>query len=184
MTKVLALDLATCTGWAIDGPGRNARGDVVPLHGSRRAGPAIIGETEYGATYVDFRDWLVDLVSVHKPKYFVYEAPLRFAGGGNTKRGQASPATVRKLLGLCAIAEETAERLSLIHLESDVQTVRKHFCGHGFAKKAAVIATCRMLGWHPEDDNAADALALWDFARAALRLGGSPGTLLGRETTE
>jgi hypothetical protein len=30
--------------------------------------------------------------------------------------------------------------------------------------KQQVIQQCRFLGWHPKDDNAADALALWDYA--------------------
>lgn len=183
MSKVvLALDLATTTGFAVDGPSRNSRGEPVPISGSFRAGPAIQGELEYGATYVAFRDWLVDLCAVHQPRHAIFEAPLPFAGGSTMKAGVSSPATVRKLLGFAAIAEETLTRLEIDTLEANVQSVRKHFCGHAHAKKPEVVRTCRMLGWHPGDDNAADALALWDFARAALKLGGSPGTLLGRES--
>lgn len=179
MADVLALDIATVTGWALCGPNRTARGDIIPLFGSFRAGPAYIGEMEYGAVYVDFRDKLVDLVTVHKPRFGVFEAPLNFAGGGETKKGQASVATVRKLLGLCAIAEETFERMGLEVLEVNVQSVRKHFCNDSRAKKWHVRQTCRALGWNAQDDNAADALAVWDFSRASLKLRSSAGPLYG-----
>jgi hypothetical protein len=181
MGGILALDLATQCGWAVDGFKRNARGETIPLSGSFRAGPAIQDGMDHGAAYVDLRDRIVDLVSVHKPRFAIFEAPLQFAGNSNIKVG-SSPATVRKLFGFCAVAEETLTRLGIETYEADVQSVRKHFCGHARAKKPDVARMCRTLCWHYDDDNAADALALWDFARGALKLGAQSGPLFGERT--
>jgi hypothetical protein len=181
MGGILALDLATQCGWAVDGFKRNARGDTIPLSGSFRAGPAIQDGMDHGAAYVDLRDRIVDLVTVHKPRYAIFEAPLPFAGGSNVK-AKASPATVRKLFGFCAVAEEVLTRLEIEVLEANVQDVRKHFCGQARAKKPDVARICRTLCWPFEDDNAADALALWDFARGALKLGAQSGPLFGERT--
>ena len=60
------------------------------------------------------------------------------------------------------------------------QSIRKHFLGGNPSKrqfagsasqqskqlKALVVNRCRSLGWPVEDDNQADACALWDYAHA------------------
>jgi Holliday junction resolvasome RuvABC endonuclease subunit len=45
-----------------------------------------------------------------------------------------------------------------------VGTIKRHATGRGNADKDAVIAAVRALGFNPEDDNEADALALLDWA--------------------
>ena len=44
-----------------------------------------------------------------------------------------------------------------------VGTIKKHITGRGNADKAAVIAGVGRLGYKPNDDNEADALALLDL---------------------
>jgi Holliday junction resolvasome RuvABC endonuclease subunit len=169
---VLALDLATCTGWACDGP-PDARGNPRPFGGSFE-----LRGSAYGDRYVDLRDRLVDMIAVHRPDVGVFEAPLPFAGGSNFAGASATSQTVRLLLGLAAVAEETLTRAGLAVYEVNVQQVRKHFCGDPRAKKDDVMRVCRTLGWNASDNNAADAMAAWDMARAALKLGGAPRPIL------
>lgn len=45
-----------------------------------------------------------------------------------------------------------------------VTEIKKHITGKGNASKAMVIDAVRKMGFHPQDDNAADALAILDFA--------------------
>jgi Holliday junction resolvasome RuvABC endonuclease subunit len=48
-----------------------------------------------------------------------------------------------------------------------VGTIKRHIAGKGNADKAAVIAAVKALGFDPQDDNEADALALllWAIAQ-------------------
>ena len=46
-----------------------------------------------------------------------------------------------------------------------VGTIKKFVTGKGNADKAAVITAIRRLGYAPEDDNEADALAILSWAR-------------------
>lgn len=162
---VLALDLASRTGWACDGP-PDARGAARPVGGSFD-----LRGSEYGDRYVDLRDRIVELIQLHRPTAGVFEAPLPFAGGSSFAGAAATSQTVRLLLGFAAIAEETMTRAGLEVFEVNVQQVRKHFCGDPRAKKDDVMRVCRSMGWLPCDDNAADAMAAWDLARAGLRVG-------------
>jgi hypothetical protein len=59
--------------------------------------------------------------------------------------------------------------------EAGVGQVRNHFIGYSNLKrddaKAHVVSRCRQLGWMAStnnDNNAADALALWSFAVAEI----------------
>lgn len=74
--------------------------------------------------------------------------------------------TIQTLIGLCWAAQIVAAERVLRVAGARPQTVRKHFCGSGHAKKADVQARCRMLGWSFADDNQADAMALWSWAKS------------------
>jgi len=165
--RLLALDIASTTGWATDGPD-DPKGRPRPIGGHFRAGTV---DGNYGDAYVDFGDRLNELLSVHQPDAVAFEAPLPVAMGSNFGGIKASAATIRKLLGLTAICEEKVTRRGIKLYECNVQDVRGHFCNNRLAKKDEVMRTCRILGWAPTDDNVGDAMALWDFARAGLRAG-------------
>lgn len=154
--SILALDIATRAGWAFARPGE------YPLSGSVRLAPPGSSNGTIGRGMLR---WLTDFITVNKPGMIYYEVPLdpRHMGRKTTF------ATARILLGLPFLVETIAEARGIFKLrEAGVQDVRKHFCGtpRPKDKKQAVLARCRQLGWKPEDDNAADALALWDFACA------------------
>lgn len=49
----------------------------------------------------------------------------------------------------------------------NVSTIKKHWTGRGNAKKVDMLRVARERGFHPADDNQADALALLDYALCA-----------------
>lgn len=156
LPEILALDIATRTGFAFGRPGE------LPRSGSIRLAPP---GSSNGAIGRGMMRWLADFLKVSQPDVIYYEVPLdpRHMGRKTTFK------TARILLGLPFLVETISEARGVYKLrEAGVQDVRKHFCGNARPKdkKQAVLARCRQLGWQPEDDNAADALALWDFACA------------------
>ena len=170
MKAILTLDIATVTGFAI-GPvsaapatGLEASAGVFapqPLSGSERIGNKHQSD---GAFMASWFDWLFDLIAVHDPAIIIYEAP--FVSG--TKHIN----TARRLLGMAAIVEMVAHQKGVKIFQAHNATIRKHFCGKGNAPRAElkqrVKDECDRRGWTYEDDNEADALALFDYACACL----------------
>ena len=162
MTRVLALDTSTHTGWAhcTDVAGQPAYG-TFDLPGWRRE--------SIGASYAALHNFIVGKIRVHDITHLIVERPLTVHAHAYDKGKNADLAAA--LLGFVAVAECVAglERIKC-HVESPA-TVRKHFVGNGRPKdpKGAVIARCKQLGWRPRDDNQADALATWDYACSILR---------------
>ena len=68
------------------------------------------------------------------------------------------------LIGFAVTVEMLCCRWSVDVSQAPSNSVRKAFCGSGRAKKPEVWAECLRRGWKPQDDNAADALALMDYA--------------------
>ena len=153
---IVALDLATRTGWA-----RWRAGDEV------HHGTIALPETgpEVGRFLAAFDDRLVSVLAV-APDVVVFEAPWV---GSDTHQ-----ATARKLMGLAGHVEFVCYRAGIACCEVNNNTVRKHFCGKGNAPrkamKAMVIAACRDRGWSPANDDEADALAMLDYAAHVYRL--------------
>lgn len=163
--SILALDLAETTGWAIASPGAIAAWPLASGALLKNAGPmegvlcgsqklsAIKGR--HGIIYVSCFRWLQDMIKVYAPSLIVVEAPIP---------QHKSQESARRALGLSAIVDMIAEAKNINILEAHVSTVRKHFAGSGHAKKDEVLDLCRSRGWKPKDHNAADALAVLDFA--------------------
>ena len=160
---VLALDIATKTGFAHDSPE-----DGRPLTGVFRA-PAPEGDAEdgweFGRTFAGYRRWLVGLIGMVKPATVAFEAPLQIVQG-NRSKVRTNQNTIRILFGLAAITEMVIAEAGVRPYEANVMTVKRHFAGSGHADKAAMKARCRQLGWQIVDDNAADAAALWAYMKA------------------
>ena len=171
MASVLALDIATTTGFAFGPVGSAApataleasagAADPQPLSGTKRIGSK---GTPDGDFYAAYERWLMDMISVNSPDMIVYEAP--FVGSGKHIN------TAKRLLGLAAITEKIASQKGVKIFDAHNATVRKHFCGRGSAPrkdlKRMVQEECDRRGWKYSDDNEADALALWDFSKACL----------------
>ena len=179
MAVILALDIATKTGWAHDGPepGR-------PLTGTFRA-PSPEGDAEcgfdFGRTFAGYRQWLVRMIGIVKPATVAFEAPLQIVQGQRSKVA-TNQNTIRILFGLAAITEMAITECGLRAYEANVQAVKRHFAGHGHADKAAMLGRCRQLGWAAEDHNAADAAALWSLVKSLQEPQWSPNStpLFGR----
>jgi hypothetical protein len=163
---ILALDIATRTGWAYGQPGS------LPRSGSVAFAPP---GSNNGVVARGLILWLIDFLAVSPVSKLYYEVPLdpRFMG----KKTNFN--TARVLIGLPLVAEGICEMRGVYRRrEVSVQDVRQHFLGvrRPPDPKAAVMARCRQLRWNPVDHNAGDALALWDFACAVEEPGAGIAT--------
>jgi hypothetical protein len=152
--KILALDLATNTGFAF--------GDTAwlkPEFGSIRFGSR---GASYPAIFAAALSWASERFLEWQPDRIVYEEPLQFRGGrsrgGNDELAHGLPAimmAVAHLRGCFEIRHATPKQ------------IRLHFIGENPKREVAkrkTIVRCRQVGWNVEDDNAADACALWSYA--------------------
>lgn len=156
MTVVLALDVSQrATGFAMDGPtGR-------PLTGTWGV-PARCAD--HGEIGLAFMRWLRPLVGNSGAGILAFEAPMVPSGGSWNVPTNAE--TIQTLIGLCWAAQIVAAEKVIRVAGARPQTVRKHFCGSGHAKKPEVQARCRMLGWTFKTPDEADACALWSWAKS------------------
>jgi hypothetical protein len=146
---ILALDLGQRTGWAVRSRDGAIASGVHELRPSRFEGGGMI--------WLRFRAWLQEVDEI--------------AGGV----GVAVFEEVRRHLGTSAahafggyLAHLTAwaEANRIPYQGVPVGTIKRHIAGKGNADKAAVIAAVKARGFHPADDNEADALALLNWAIA------------------
>lgn len=161
---ILALDLATVTGFAygdlpdsLPTPLEVAGGVRIPTvtHGTFRSGDS---KTEDKIFFKTFFNWLDDHITFFNPRLIIFEAPIHTGG-------RTSFQTARRLMGLATLVDTLCGLRDVpIAKEADIATIKKHFTGSGRAKKPDMIRQCHALGWQPNDDNAADAIALWHFA--------------------
>jgi hypothetical protein len=163
MTQILALDLARVAGWALGTPADNK-----PMSGSIEI---VREDASMAKLFCEWRIALRDFLSINPDiGLVVFEAPiLPFM-----KQGQTNINTIRRLVGLASVTEELLYSLQRYDIrEARVADVRSHFIGSNRHRreeaKKLTIQRCRVLGWDPKDDNAADALALWDYQIACLR---------------
>lgn len=156
---VLALDLATQCGWATFGTGMER-----PFFGSQRLRRP---NGTVGEALENLRLLIADQHAMHGLTDIVFEAQ-HIAGG-------VDPQTVYLLIGMGAMAEWIAGRIGARSFCVDIGTWRKHFLGRGSFKakeggpsarqqaKQRALDRCADYGWHPSDDNAADACGVLDF---------------------
>lgn len=144
MKTIAALDLATCTGFAVrKDSGRIESGTVDLRPGGK--------ETRPGARWANFRRFLVDLKQSNPDLQAIYFEVVR--RHVSTQSAHCYGA-LKGLLELFAFNH-------CIELHAvGVGTWKKKFTGSGAADKKQVIALCRDLGFRPADDNEADALGI------------------------
>lgn len=158
--KILALDLATSTGVCAGNSGAAPHAWTVSLGGlpdDRRFSNVL------RLTHA--------IIEEHTPDLIVVEAPV----GG--------PKASAYLIGLVACVRGCSFDMGIRCETAHLATVRRHFIGKNLtvkhfphlkmaaAKKAIkseVIHQCRLVGWNPQDDNEADAMAIWDWACAVF----------------
>jgi crossover junction endodeoxyribonuclease RuvC len=156
---VMALDLASVSGWACGEPGQQ------PAHGSIRfASPGASHEAIFANAAVWIRQKIIDF----NPGLIVWEAPL----ATSFKRGNTTNNTTTLLYGLPAIVGAVAYRHGVFDCrKADTSAVRNHFIGSNPKRtkaKPMVIRQCRAMGWDVADDNEADALAVWSYMCALI----------------
>jgi len=161
--QILALDLALQTGWALGTPA-----DTKPISGSVQI---VREDASMAKLFSEWRIYLRDFLSLNPDiTLVVFESPLL----PFMKQGKTTISTLRRLIGLASVTEELLYSLNKYDIrEARVSDVRSHFIGSNRHKrdeaKMLTARRCRQLGWEPQDDNAADALALWDYQVACLR---------------
>ena len=162
---VLALDLGTRTGWALqERSGRICSGSQ-PFRPQRYEGG--------GMRFLRFQRWLMELsqASVASPSqllidHVVFEEVRRHAG---VDAAHAYGGFLGQLCSFC-------EHHRIPYQGVPVGTIKRFITGKGNASKDQVLAAVRGLGHSPVDDNEADALALLHWAIAtASGAGGTDG---------
>lgn len=172
---VLALDLATTTGWALHRPGmQRPFFDAFMLPG---------GANTIGQPCAALEDWLrqkaIETKSEGGISHFFFEAQ-HIAQGMN-------PQNAYRLIGLGAIVEKFAFQTKALAYAVDIATWRKHFIGRGSGfkrdqakpgkvkpylpgedPKELAIQRCEQYGWHTDIHDAAEACGILDYALSII----------------
>ncbi|MDQ0510928.1 hypothetical protein [Ancylobacter amanitiformis] len=157
--RILALDIASQTGWAYGVPGEVPRAGTI-----RFASPG----SSCGAVGRGMMRWFADFMKLCPVDALYFEAPF-----DPRKMGmRTNMNTSRILLGLVFLIETLAQAKGIGEIrETDISDVRKHFVGSnppGEKGKLAVQQRCRHLGWRFDSEDAADSLAVWSYACAVV----------------
>ena len=140
---VLALDLGTSTGCALRTRDDHITSGTVSFRPSRFEGG--------GMRYLRFHGWLREMRDLAGPiDRIVFEEVRRHIGTD----------AAHVFGGLLATLTSWAELNSIPYEGVPVGTIKRFATGRGNADKAAVITAMQARGFHPGDDNEADALAL------------------------
>lgn len=150
--KVLALDISTSTGVAVDHPDGNR-----PI-----CTTFSLPDADDGVRLEKFEEHVCDLIEMHDPAWVAWEAPLIPHGNALLSRAQ----TVLLLIQLAGVANLVATRFGCRRKAVNVSTVKKQFAGHGRADKPAMIARCNLLRWPVRNDHEADAAGVWCYVKS------------------
>lgn len=160
---VLALDLATTTGWAWHRPGMPR-----PFFGAFK----LPGDARTVGQAADALErWLRDQYLLHKAdggiSHFFFEAQ-HVAGKMNID-------TLYKLIALGGIVEKFAYQTNALVYKVDISTWRKHFIGRGSgfgsvkdAAKNMAVQRCSEYGWHTDVHDAAEACGILDYGLSCI----------------
>lgn len=149
-TTILALDLATVTGWAVTSCGIVTSGTVsfAPKRGDGA-----------GIRFLRFRRWFRDMLESEKPEQVFYELVQR----------HVSTYAAHAYGGFLAHVQAECEAKGVPYSGIPVGTIKKQATGKGNADKAAMIAAAAAR-WPDQkiaDDNQADALWIMETGRLA-----------------
>lgn len=144
---LLALDLGTSTGWAVNTPDGYTSSGTVLLKQSRYDGG--------GMRFLRFRRWLEEFDQDAGPVEAIYFEEVRRHAGTDAAHIYG---------GLFAVLSAWCEEHLVAYQGVPVGTIKRFATGKGNADKAAVIDAMRARGHAPVDDNEADALAILHWA--------------------
>lgn len=146
MSKILALDLGTKTGWALLNGGVITGGTAVfPLKKNQNP----------GQRWARFRGFLNDVQSSAGALQAVYYEDVMFHAGIQAAHVYG---------GYMAVLQMFCDIWNVPLSPVGVTQIKKHWTGKGAAKKGEMIAEAKKRGFHPVDDNHADALAILTYA--------------------
>lgn len=148
--SILALDLGSQLGWAVRLPDGQIVSGTVSFKPGRFEGA--------GMGFLRFRHWLDEIAKTSSGLGVVYFEEVRAHAG--TLAAQVYGGFTGHLTAWC-------EANIVPYQGVPVATIKKSATGKGNADKKAVIAAIQSKGFHPQDDNEADALALllWAIAQ-------------------
>lgn len=162
--KLCGLDIATRTGVCLMDGDKLIHAEAFRPKGETSA------EIFHG-----FRVHLRALLKAHEIQYVAAEQPLRTDGlKRKNEDGTESPmiqmATIYRLYGLAAAAEEIAFALNIPFEFVNQMTWRKAFLGNGRADKNMAVAQCKLLGWGHLSKDAAEACGVAWWLAGHLRI--------------
>lgn len=152
---LLALDLGTTTGWAMELAGGSIESGTVSFRPSRYDGG--------GMRYLRFRSWLDGIAGNASDIAAVYFEEVRRHIGTDAAHLYG---------GFLATLSAWCEQRGIPYEGVPVGTIKRHVTGKGNADKQAVMEAIRARGYRPADDNEADAIAILLWAvetRGGLR---------------
>lgn len=154
--KILALDLATKTGWALGDTER----DITMVHSGVQDFSLKRGESS-GMRMLYFDRWISQMLSDHKPKIVAYEMPHQRGG---------APSQV--LLGLLGILHKACAEAEIDFFSVHTASLKKFATGYGKASKEEMCkAASSIVGREIKSNDEADALHIWNWARTKLEIG-------------
>lgn len=138
---ILTFDTSLSLGWASNQSGGVVHGTA--LFHNYTFDHAVLGR--------NLRDYANVRIEETKPDVIVIEAPFFHP---------KHPGPARLLNGLVWEIHRAAELYGLPRYEYTPNELKKHTTGNGWAKKAEMIEAVKKLGYKPNNDNEADAIAL------------------------
>ena len=153
--EILAIDLATTTGWA-----RGRVGEDAPMFGT-----ASFAGKDQNQVFAKALQWMMEMVRESPPQIVIIESMLPPQAMLNKTSRQVRD----RLAGLHGVIRGCARRWGVGEIsECSVGDVRKHFTGFRNMQRASakqsVMEQCKALGWNVTDDNQGDACAIWSYA--------------------
>lgn len=158
--KLLALDIATKTGWK--SPTASGTWDLTPNRGESS-----------GMRLIRFKAKLMEIMKAENISIIAYERPAGFHKQALIIAGE--------LVGVLKMVAEEHH----IHLACYSATeIKKFATGKGNATKQEMIKAAQKKGYSPQDDNEADAIHLYDLAINKLMLNTTPTSLTDLNTPD
>ena len=142
-TAILALDLGTTTGWALQGTDATINSGAVEFRPGRFDGG--------GVRFLRFKAWLTDIQQLSRGIALVAFEEVRRHVGVDAAHAYG---------GWLATLTAWCEARRIPYTGIPVGTIKRHATGKGNANKDAVITAMKAKGHAPADDNEADALAI------------------------
>jgi crossover junction endodeoxyribonuclease RuvC len=153
MTKILALDLGTQTGFAV-----GSEAHMVSGHWNLKPGRFDGG----GMRYVKFRARLDEIHAAYGLDQVYFEEVRRHQG--------VDAAHVYG--GLMGTLTAWCEEKRVPYGGLPVGEIKKAFTNHGNASKAMIVAECEKRGFAPKTEDEADAIAIFHLALLRAKHGG------------